>query len=199
MSLLIETIRIEDRKLQNTAFHNERFNRSRKELLGINQESLLEELVILPENLPSGTIKCRLVYSRIIESITFSPYIFKKLRKFQIIEDNSIDYSYKYCDRQHLENLTSNIAADDILIIKNGFITDTSYANIVFRDGTKWITPAEPLLCGTMRAKLLQEGKIQCEILRKSDLRLFKSAKIINAMIGLEESPLISLKNIFEK
>jgi len=199
MCLLIETIRIEGGELQNIAFHNERFNRSRKELFGIGRESALEALINLPSTLPSGRIKCRVVYSREIISITFSPYTIKKIKSLQIVEDNSIDYAFKFHDRKHFDDLRQNIIADDILIVKNGIITDTSYANIVFRDGNKWITPASPLLCGTMRSKLIQEGKIQCVELRKQDLRFFKSAGIINAMIGLEESPVIPIKNIFQK
>ena len=185
--------------MQNIALHNERFNRSRRELLGIQEESSLEVLVILPGDLPPGKIKCRIVYSREIESITFTPYILKKLQSLQLIEDDFIDYAYKFHDRHPLEKLSQNITADDILIVKNGFITDTSYANIVFWDGIKWLTPAWPLLAGTMRSKLLQEGKIQTEEIKKSDIRFFKSAKIINAMIGLEESPSIPVRNIILK
>jgi 4-amino-4-deoxychorismate lyase len=196
MCLLIETIKVEGCALQNAAFHNERFNRSRRELFGIQQKSLLEDLIILPADLPLGKIKCRVVYSREIKSIAFSPYRLRKLQTLQIVEDDSIDYAYKFEDRQHLEKLTQSITADDILIVRNGLITDTSYANIIFWDGIKWITPTSPLLCGTMRSKLLQEGKIQCDELKKSDLSLFKSARIINAMIGLDESPSISIKNI---
>ena len=197
MCLLIETIRIESCKIQNADFHNERFNRSRRELFGIGQELSLEDLIKLPTDLPSGKIKCRVVYSREIESITFTPYMLRKLQTLQIIADNSIKYAYKYADRNELEKLARNKTADDILIVKNSFITDTSYANIVFWDGIKWITPTSPFLGGTMRAKLLQEGKIQCDEIRESNFRLFKSARIINAMLGLEESPLIPIKNIF--
>jgi 4-amino-4-deoxychorismate lyase len=196
MCLLIETIRVESRKLQNLAFHNERFNRSRRELFGITQESSLEDMVILPSGIPPGKIKCRIVYGREIMGITFSPYLMQKLLTLQIVEDNAINYAYKFRDRQQFEKLKRNITADDILIVRNGFITDTSYANVVFWDGLKWITPASPLLCGTMRSRLMQEGEIQCDALRASDLRSFKAVKIINAMIGLEESPLISIKNI---
>ena len=198
MCLLIETIRIENGRLLNMTFHNERFNRSRKELFGIKPESMLEGLISIPKNLPLGKIKCRVVYSREIKAVTFTPYILRKIQTLQLVVANSVEYRYKFQDRHQLEKLTQNIIADDILIIKNGLITDTSYANIIFWDGIKWITPSSPLLAGTMRSRLLQEGKIQtCEI-KKSDLRLFKSAKIINAMIGLEESPVICIKNISE-
>jgi 4-amino-4-deoxychorismate lyase len=197
MCLLIETIRVEGSELQNIAYHNERFNRSRQDIFGIQQGISLEDMIILPAGLSQGKTKCRVVYSREIKSITFSPYKLKKVKTLQIVEGDFIDYAYKFHDRQPLEKLKSAIRADDILIVKNGFITDTSYANIVFWDGMKWITPSSPLLCGTMRSKLLREGKIHCGEIMKSDLSWFKSARIINAMITLDESPTIAIKHIF--
>ena len=38
MSLLYEALKVENRKLVNVSFHNERMNRSRRELLGISEE-----------------------------------------------------------------------------------------------------------------------------------------------------------------
>jgi len=197
MCLLIETIRIEDRKLQNICFHNERFNGSRKDIFGIKQESDLEKIIDIPSSIPAGKYKCRVLYSTEIISITFQEYKIKKLDTLQIVEDNTIEYAYKFHDRRQIEKLNLNRKSDDILIIKNGLITDTSYANIVFWDGIKWITPSSPLLRGTMRSRLLADNKIQHEELHKSEIKLFKSAKIINAMIGLEESPTIKIKNIY--
>jgi len=197
MCLLIETIRIEDGKLQNISFHNERLNRSRRELLGIENEFDLEKIINIPYSVHNGKYKCRVIYSAEIISVTFSKYEIKKLLTLQIVEDDTINYAYKYLDRKQIEKLKFNMKASDILIIKKGFITDISYANIVFSDGKKWITPSSPLLLGTMRSKLLKENKIQEEELRKSDIKLFKSAKIINAMTELEISPEIKISNIF--
>ena len=67
-----------------------------------------------------------------------------------------MNYDLKYFDRKIFDDLKKNIKADDILIIKNGFITDTSIANILFFDGKKWITPKKPLLKGTVRERLLR-------------------------------------------
>ena len=50
---------------------------------------------------------------------------------------------------------------DDILIIRNGLITDMSYANVAFFDGTQWLTPRIPLLAGTCRERLLETGPIR--------------------------------------
>jgi 4-amino-4-deoxychorismate lyase len=190
-------MRIEDGKLQNIDFHNERFNRSRRELFGIEQESDLHNIIEIPLFFPSGRHKCRLIYSTEVISISFSPYTIKRLNTLQVVSDNTIEYAYKYENRQYIENLKISYKTDDILIIKNGFITDTSYANIVFWDGGKWITPSSPLLQGTMRSRLLSENRIHQEVLRKSDIKLFKSARIINAMIGLDESPSLKINNIY--
>jgi 4-amino-4-deoxychorismate lyase len=197
MCLLIETIRVENGRLQNVSFHNERFNRSRKELFGIRKEIDLESNIEIPLSFSTGRQKCRIVYSTKIISIAFEEYIIKIPKTLQMVEDDTIEYAYKFQDRKHIEKLKLNCKTDDILIIKNGFIKDTSYANIVFWDGEKWFTPSSPLLQGTMRSKLLLENTIHQEELRKSDIKLFKSARVINAMIGFEESPSIEIKNIF--
>ena len=62
---------------------------------------------------------------------------------------------------------------DDILIVKRGMVTDSSYANIVFRRGKRWYTPWSALLKGTMRLNLLERNKIYEEEIRVEDLRIF--------------------------
>ncbi len=90
----------------------------------------------------------------------------------------------------------ANANADDVLIVKNGLLTDTSYANIAFFDGVQWLTPATPLLAGTRRQQLLEQGVITEATLHPSDLKQFKFAKLMNAMLTWAESPLISVENI---
>ncbi|MEI6749684.1 MAG: aminotransferase class IV [Bacteroidales bacterium] len=197
MCLLFETIRIEKGKLQNVSFHNERLNRSRKELFGIDMLFDLQKIIHVPDSFYAEKHRCRIVYSTEIISIAFSQYTMRKINNLKIVEDDTIEYAYKFEDRQVIEKLRTGCKADDILIIKNGLVSDTSYANIVFWDGIKWVTPSSPLLRGTTLTRLLLENKIQMEEIRKSDIKLFKSARIINAMIGLEESPSIEIKNIF--
>ncbi len=59
-----------------------------------------------------------------------------------------------------------NEGHDDILIIRDGLLTDTSICNVALWNGTSWITPARPLFSGTMRAYLLDKGLVQAEISR---------------------------------
>jgi 4-amino-4-deoxychorismate lyase len=90
-----------------------------------------------------------------------------------------------------------SVEADDILIIKNEMVTNTSFSNIVFFDGTKWLTPAQPLLRGTKREKLIRENIIFEETITKNEIQRFQNAVLINAMIDIEESPIIEIKNIY--
>jgi 4-amino-4-deoxychorismate lyase len=90
-----------------------------------------------------------------------------------------------------------SVETDDILIIKNGNVTDTSFSNIVFFDGTKWLTPAQPLLRGTKREKLIRENIIFEETITKNEIQRFQNAVLINAMIDIEESPIIEIQNIY--
>ena len=50
-------------------------------------------------------------------------------------------------------------------------------------DGVNWFTPAAPLLEGTQRAKLINEGVIQPKALYIQDIPGFKKFKCINAML----------------
>jgi len=197
MCQLLETIRIENGLPLNIAFHNQRFNHARNALYGAIDFLNLEELIHCPDDLKNDILKCRIIYSREVEEITFEPYHIRLINSLKLVNDNSIDYSYKYLDRSHLNLLREQLGnADDILIVKNGFISDTSYANIVFRHNDRWLTPSTPLLKGTKRENYLYSKKIIEELITPNDLHKFSEARIINAMINLENSPIIPIGNI---
>ncbi len=199
MCLLLETIKVKNKQVQSLDFHNERLNRTRKELFGTSNLLLLEEIIQIPDNLGDGVFKCRVLYGKEIEKIEFQAYQIKEIRSLKIVDGGQIDYSYKFADRQNIEKLQANLLSlntQDILITKNGFVTDTSYANIVFFDGKKYFTPDTPLLKGTKRAQLLQKQLITERKIRVQDIRYFLFVKLINAMIDLEESPIIPISDI---
>jgi len=198
MYLLLETIKVVDRKLQNIDLHNERLNYSRKEIWGIDSRLALEKIIQIPDNVDNGIFKCRVLYGKEIEKVAFLPYQIKPIESLLIVEADQISYAYKFADRQEIEKLMpdSALAKTDILITQKGLIKDTSYANIVFFDGKKYITPLTPLLKGTKRELLLRKGQLIAQEISVQDLKKFQFAKIINAMIDLEESPIISISAI---
>ena len=71
----------------------------------------------------------------------------------------------------------------DILIVKNGLITDTSYSNIILYDGKEWVTPESFLLNGVKRQHLLNKCIIKEMKVRTVDLKNFKKISLINAML----------------
>jgi 4-amino-4-deoxychorismate lyase len=113
------------------------------------------------------------------------------------VEGDAIDYHVKFFDRSRLESLYALRGdCDDIIIVKNGLVTDTSMSNLIFLDGARWITPAEPLLAGTCRERLLSEGNITAATIRPKDLDHFIGVKLINAMRDPDEEEMIPIGNV---
>lgn len=197
MSQFIESICIMNGKARNLEFHQKRMNRSRYKILGLDDEINLAKLILSNKIPTDGKYKCRIVYDEKIESLEFIPYKIKSVNSVKLIENNQIEYPYKFLDRSAFELIKDSVTEDEILIIKKGQITDTSYSNIVFFDGENWITPTSNLLNGTMRQALLKQGKVVEEEVNPKDLNRFISFKLINAMMDLEESPELDISIIY--
>jgi len=197
MYRLVESIKVENKQLCHIEWHNKRFNESRNKLFGLNEWIDLNNMVQLPDTLTDGVYKCRMVYAKEIEVIQFQPYTARIVKTLQLVENNIVDYSYKYENRQALARLMERKGtADDILIVKNGCITDTSYANIAFFDGRQWFTPDTYLLNGTQRQCLLAEGILQEVRIIPADLSKYILAKPINAMLDFEQTESVEIYHI---
>lgn len=197
MSLLFETIKCSNGKLFNMEFHQARFEKSCFEYFGFYTKFNLAESIEIPEFAKDGLFRCRVTYSKRIKKIEFIPHQYRKIKSLKLTGDNEIDYQFKYNNREKLNLLFEQRGTcDDIIIVKNGLITDSSYANIIFYDGIKWWTPDSPLLEGTQRAKLLTEGKIFERTITENDISLYEKAGLINALNNLDEMPQIKISNI---
>jgi 4-amino-4-deoxychorismate lyase len=138
-----------------------------------------------------------LSYSKEIDVIKWEPYSPRTIRKIQRVYHDTIDYSYKYEDRNDLNTLFAQREdADEILIIRNGLVTDSFYCNVAFYDGHAWLTSNSPLLPGTQRAFLLDAGIIQEAEIRESDLEKYSKAKLFNAMVGWEKVVELDIRSI---
>lgn len=197
MSLLFESIRLQDGVLQNIEYHNLRLNHSR-ELLYKSADSIrLEQIIHIPQTCIQGLYKCKVIYSKTVKNITFEPYTPHAIKSLRLIEADKISYDFKYTNRGSLnELLTKRERFDEILIVKRGYITDTSYSNIIFFDGVKWLTPSTPLLHGTMRSFLLKHEHIAETEIKVADLKQFKKARLINAMLPFESGKDIKIEKI---
>jgi 4-amino-4-deoxychorismate lyase len=196
MSLLIETIKLCDGKFCNLFYHEQRMLRSLHTLFGAEEHLNLEKFVNAIDYPKSGLYKCRIVYDDVSKEVEFHPYEAKPVNSLMIVEHDRISYEFKYCDRKTIDRLYNmRKDCDDILIVKRGHVTDSSYANIVFRKGTHWYTPWSALLKGTQRQKLIEDNIIEQEEIKIEDIRSFDTFKLINAMLEFE-GPEIDVKNI---
>jgi len=197
MCQLLETIKCTDGRLENIEFHQARFSLARKLKFDADNEILLEQQIQVPDFAQTGLFRCRVIYSKQIEKIEFIPHTYRSIASLKLVEDNNIDYHFKYADRKNLERLFKKRGdCDDIIIVKNGLLTDSFAANLVFFDGEKWWTPNAPLLQGTRRAQLLADSLISEARITVTDLPNFQKAGLINAMNSFESMPQIGIEQI---
>ena len=199
MYQLVETIKINNGTPENLEFHDRRMNNSLSGLYGTRKGFDLNAILKVPYKLSDGIVKCRIVYDTEIKEITYQPYVIRPVNSLRLVEDNEIEYRYKYSDRSTLDALFEKRGScDDILIIKNGYVTDTYYANIVFKSTNgDWVTPESCLLKGTRRTCLLEKNQIKEAVIRVSDINNYTEARLINAMIDICDTNGISLDNVF--
>jgi len=194
---LFETIKIIDGIAQNLDWHQSRYEFACNRMYGKKSEIIIADSLSIPEKYSTGKIKLRFSYNENSFSLDFSCYIPKKIQSLKLVEDSKIDYSLKYSDRKAIDNLFQMRGeCDDILIVKETRITDCSFANVVFYNGTDWETPNSPLLKGTCRERLLSEKKIIEKGITVNDLPGYTELKLINAMMDIEDQEALDISAI---
>ncbi|NOQ31196.1 MAG: branched-chain amino acid aminotransferase [Helicobacteraceae bacterium] len=185
---LLETIKCLDGEAQNLLYHQRRVKYSLS-TLGANNFHNLSELIKAPSE---GLFRCRVIYDEFNTDIEYIKYIPRAIKSIKIVHENNINYSLKYSNRDAINTLFSKrLECDDILIVKNSLIADTTIANIALFNGDRWVTPKKPLLYGTTRARLLDEGMIVEDDINIDELYKYTKVAIMNAMIGFKEVGLI--------
>jgi 4-amino-4-deoxychorismate lyase len=194
MYQLVESVRIENRQLHHIELHNQRLNRAIQRMFGIENKICLEEIIDLPANLMEERYKCRVTVSPESINVEIKPYIQREIKTLKIVHDKEIDYSFKTDNRQQLDAaFEKRDGCDDIIIVKNGCVTDSWATNILLFDGHDWITSDTPLLEGVQREYLLSQNQIKKRRVWVTDLPSYQKIKLINAMIDFERAPIIDL------
>ena len=184
----LETIKAFDGKLYNLSYHQKRLEATLP-----NAKIVLQDIVTPPQ---IGLFRCRVVYDNMNCEVTYHPYTKKNIKSLKLVFDDTIEYSKKYYDRSVINRLIKKKCyCDDILIVKNGLISDTSIANIAFKCKDEWLTPKEPLLRGTTRMRFLESHKILEADISVKDLENFSQVALMNAMIDFD---IIQNENIGE-
>ena len=203
MCRFIETIRIKDGVAENLQLHNRRMNDTRKYLFlqhhdcirqkdsSLLEDSQFKDLCLEDYISPSEyheLTRCRVVYSDKIEKVEYFPYTIREIKSLRLVEDDDVEYTFKSEDRTVLDrNFAKRGDTDDVVIVRNGLLTDTSIANIALcRDGV-WYTPRTPLLKGTRREALLSRGMLVEKDIPVSGIYEYTKIRLFNAMIFFGE------------
>jgi len=189
MSQFFESICVKDGLTENLHFHQARVN---KTLHAFNASHNSIELTKMVQQLALPTLglfKLRISYDlNGNHQAKLTPYVYKQINHFALVDIKGNRYDYKYENRDWINEALSQSGKDEIMMHDDGLIKDCSYTNIVFYDGVNWYTPESPLLPGTQRSKLMQEGVVIPKALYVNDISSFVKFKCINAMIDWEDA-----------
>lgn len=183
--MLFETICISGTKARNLAFHINRMKRSALELK-FNVLSVLDAALRDSKISGNGVLKAKLVYTQTGELVSceISGYAPRQIQSIRLIESD-ISYHKKWLDRSEIDSLFAmRKSCDEVLVVKDGLVQDTSIANIAVLVDNTWLTPKTPLLQGTCRARLLGSMLLKEADISVSSLLGASGFALLNAMTG---------------
>lgn len=170
---------------QHLEWHQQRVDATLKKFYPAHHHSWeLFKCIQVPDAFLNGRVRCRVEYNAHHIDIHFFEYQPREIKSLACIEvPDAYQYNYKYVDRSVIEGLfEKRNEADDILMLRNGYIMDTSIANIAFEKNGSWYTPSLPLLAGTTWKRLVHEKQLTPRPIHKGDLKEFSRIWIFNAM-----------------
>ena len=196
MSQFIESIRVESGKIYLLEEHQKRVN-AVFYYFAIPNAIMIDEVfksIKFPEK---GLFKLRVEYdlkgNTIVELL---PYERRAIASFQLIYDNDIDYRFKYKNRIAFAEMKARADAEEIIIVQNNSITDTSFSNIIFKRNDEWFVPKTYLLNGVQRQWLLKQNKIKVMDITLNNLSDFTHFKLINAMNDMDTAITYDIQQI---
>jgi len=185
--ILFETIKI-DEIAQNLPYHQRRVDFAYKNFF--KKKSLLDLKQIL-QNAPSDKIyRAKIIYNKNgLQKFKYHLYKRKEIDSIALIEAPNIYYKYKYFNRKIFKKLSILYIADEYLITQNGFLTDTTIANIALFEPYKkeWHTPKKTILKGTTRERYLEQNKIIEKEIHYKNLKKYSKIALLNAMVDWQE------------
>ncbi|MDQ0592107.1 4-amino-4-deoxychorismate lyase [Chryseobacterium ginsenosidimutans] len=196
MSQFIESIKVEDKKVFLLELHQKRVDQT---FAHFGKEGSIDIAKVYKhlDHDEDGLYKLRIVYDLDKKVRTqMIPYAIPEIDDFQLVENNSYDYSFKFEDRKELEKMKMKSKAEEIIIVKNNHITDTSFTNLLFLKGKDWFTPSSYLLNGVQRQNLLKHKKIRETEITLQNIKQFTHFQLINALNDFDENFIYPLDRI---
>lgn len=196
MSQFIESIKIEDQKAYLLDLHQKRVDETFSHF-GAEGTLDLQEIFNQLAHDDNGLYKLRIVYDLKKNYKTrLIPYAISEMDLFQLIENNTCDYAFKFAERSDFETMKTKVRAQEIIVVKNNHITDTSYSNLLFLKNKIWYTPTTYLLNGVQRQNLLRAGKIKEAEITLENISTFSHFQLINALNEFDESLVYPIERI---
>lgn len=183
--LLFETIKVSEARFWHIKYHQRRADLACGGLK-FDIEKVLQNAINEADS--NKTYRAKLIYDTNgdFKSLELYPYTPHQMYKFRLVEVD-FEYGKKYLDRSKIDEIYAQKGdCDDIIMIKNHLITDTSIANVaIYID--EWLTPRTPLLAGTTRARLIDSGFLKPSDININMLKNAQKFAVMNAMLGFKE------------
>ena len=189
MCRFLETIQFTQGHPLNLDGHQARVNETFQQFFPGVSPFLLQE-VLSKSEIPEGDrkYKCRLVYDEQVQQLEYLPYSLPPITSLRLVPTTMESSVCKSADRTEYNRVFAlREECDDVLLIRNGLLTDTSYCNVALWDGTTWVTPLTPLLYGTRRADLLRQKAIVEKDIPVREIFRYQKIRLFNALIGFGE------------
>jgi len=196
MSRFIESIKVEDQKIFLTELHQKRMNDT---FSNFGKECKIDiySLFVNLKHDEDGLYKFRIEYDLDNNFKTqIVPYAISEHDDFELVIDNEIDYTFKSADRTQFQKLKNDSGADEIIIVKENQITDTTYSNLLFLKDKTWFTPKTYLLNGVMRQSLLDSKKIKETEITIDNIKEYSHFQLINALNDFDEMFIYPIEKI---
>ncbi len=183
MSLYIESISIEsDGTCPLLSYHQARIDRTIGESHSVNLSSIVELQV--NKLIVGHQQKLRILYNKSgVQEVKTQPYVIRLIRNLTTV-NITFDYDHKSTDRDAINAAFAlRRQSDDILMVRDGLVTDTSYGNVAcYQDGV-WYTPESPLLGGCRRQSLIDKGLLTPKKIRIEALNSYPYLMVFNGLI----------------
>jgi 4-amino-4-deoxychorismate lyase len=142
----------------------------------------------LPAPPPRGVSMLTLLYGREIISMEFSDYARPSLDSMAMVDAGQVDFPFKSRDRGRLDAIREFAGADEAVIVRNGFITNATSANLVFRDFHGGLfTPLHYIHSGTKRESYIRNKTVTAYPIKHDQLASYETVTLVNAMLDIED------------
>jgi 4-amino-4-deoxychorismate lyase len=184
---LFESIRVNDGQVPLLDFHQKRIELSYSAVFKKVSTYNLKEC-IEPFLKKDGIQKCRFIYddkNYRVEIIDYQLIEPKRIGWLRI--DPNFNYSFKFFNRSFFNKINEVYSAcDEIILIQNNEITDSTYCNIVIYINNEWILPKSYLLNGVERSRIISKYNFTVAPVSIDKFLLAKEYKLINSMRPFE-------------